>query len=207
MPLEKGAHRKVFESVVQNETRPVSKNDCSQYTMSVVEKCRQAVPQNTPAPTMGRITGDWFEWTIAKCLEIAFGRSSYQTSEDIGGKTRNIPGFEKGFVRWLPCPDIILKTKNDFMVVVSAKWGLRPDRRFAEPYIAMKIKTVKPSVKYLILTNTSSSPNTQVLMEAPEIDKVYHLRPDLFGGKLLGLSNFPTLIDDLSAIIGVKSNL
>jgi len=204
MPGGVGAHKRIFDSAIEKTQLPSSRNDIAVFLLKLMESCEKQAKDATPG-MLGRYKGDWFEWGIAKCIEMAFGRNSYQTKEDI--KLKDIDGFE--FEEWIPCPDIIVKDTHHLKAVISAKWGLRPDRRYEEPFVGMEMKRIEPSVKYLVVTNDASPQNIQMLVDSKGgVDRVYHLEHEKIAPKIKGrLYSFADLIDDLGTLLDIKPKI
>lgn len=196
----------MFEEALRNITLPESSEEFAGFIIDVVNDLeRQGRDVGFSPGTLGRIKGDWFEWAIAACVEMAFGPDTYQTKEQVSSM-RAIEGFE--FQEWIPCPDLIVVNMEDVRAVISVKWALRSDRRYEEPYVAMAIKRIKPWIKYLIVINDDQRQNVRMLVDSHEIDRVYHLRAPQLQPSVHGrLYDFDELIGDLALILKIQPRL
>lgn len=203
---EPGEQWKIFESVKVKLRLPSDKKDCPKFILQLMDGClSEGKRRGINSGALANISGDWFERCVTICIEQAFGKENYQTEGDIGN-INELYGFE--LEKWMPFPDIVIRNKEDFRAAISCKWGLRPDRRYSEPYVSMRLKRIRPSLRYLVVTNDIQIKNVQMLVDAPEIDRVYHLRRDDLAPRIDGkLYSFPDMLKELGLILHLEPRI
>lgn len=76
-------------------------------------------------------------------------------------------------------PDLALFSFDDFRIVISLLWTTRKDRVGADLYDAVFFRRRRPDLSILVVTNEFQLNLVNSLLNAPDVDVVYHVCPDL----------------------------